>query len=453
MTIYEIIKQLSSTTKKNEKIRILTEHKDNEDLKRFFYLSLNPNINYWQKKIPVVNNRQKDTTDNLKQGMDRLSALSDRVVTGNDAIEALKGILESLSFEDRDVIKRIVLKDPSCGVDTTVNKIWPNLVPEWPVMLCEPFEQKYMDKMVWPAIVQRKEDGMRFNAVVKDGEVEFRSRKGKLLFLGEKISNDFRKMANGEDWIFDGELLVVKAENPLSLIDCSSDEWQLEDRATGNGILRKAGVGTISDEESDRVRAIVWDEIPYDDFFKKSYNVKYIVRMLDLQERLLKIDSGNVKLVETTSVNNFDEANTIFENYLKSGHEGVIVKNPNGPWEDKRVQHQIKLKAEKECDLVIVDWQEGREDTKYIGQCGGLLMESSDGKIKVTVGGGPAFTDKFRKEVTREVFDKQYVGKIGAVIYNARITKKNSDVDSLFLARLVEIRDDKTEADSEKTIK
>ena len=149
-------------------------------------------------------------------------------------------------------------------------------------------------------------------------------------------------------------------------------------------------------------------------------------------------------LVSHDVVQDMDEANAKFEEYLKLGLEGIILKNMQSGWEDKRAKHQIKFKGELECDLKIVAVEEG--SGKFAGQLGAIVCESSDGKIKVNVGSG--FNDAHRKSLT----EKDLLGKIVAVKYNARIKNKSGD-ESLFLPIFVEIREDKDIADSSKEIK
>ena len=112
-----------------------------------------------------------------------------------------------------------------------------------------------------------------------------------------------------------------------------------------------------------------------------------------------------------------------------------------GVWEDKRVKTQIKFKAELDCDLRIKAIQPGTG--KYEGMVGAYICESEDGVIEVDVGSG--LSDEDRKN-----FD--VIGKILAVVYNARIKNKQGK-QSLFLPRAVEIREDKTEADRSEKIK
>ena len=62
---------------------------------------------------------------------------------------------------------------------------------------------------------------------------------------------------------------------------------------------------------------------------------------------------------------------------------------------------------------------------------------------------GTGLTDEMRSELTA----KKVKGKIVTVKYNARISSKNKGEDSLFLPVFLEIREDKTVADSSKKIK
>jgi len=153
---------------------------------------------------------------------------------------------------------------------------------------------------------------------------------------------------------------------------------------------------------------------------------------------------NKIHLVESKSVGSFEEAQKIFEEYLAQGQEGIILKDMSGVWEDKRVKTQVKFKAELDCDLKVIGIQPGTG--KYEGLVGALLCESEDGIIKVDVGSG--LSDFDRKEFTTN----SPVGKIVAVVYNARIKNKQGE-ESLFLPRLVEVREDKNFADSAKKIR
>jgi ATP-dependent DNA ligase len=298
-------------------------------------------------------------------------------------------------------------------------------------MLCSPFEQKLVDKVKFPALVQLKMDGMRFNAIVKDGKCEFRSRNGKEIQLLGNLEEEFIKMAGSIDCVFDGELLV-------------KENGKILDRQTGNGILNKANKGTISAADAAKVHATVWDLIPLVLFQDGYCGTPYSTRFDSLATLLALHEPEKVGLVMNTSVDTIEEANALFEKYLSMGQEGIILKDKSGVWEDKRSKTQIKFKGELECDLKIVAVEEGKG--KAIGMLGAIVCESSDGVIKVNVGSG--FNDEQRKQYWKE----NLVGKIAAIKYNMRIKNKAGE-ESLFLPIVLEIREDKEVADASKDIK
>ena len=427
--IIDILNELASTSSRLEKEAILKREVNNELLKKVFFLAYDPFTQFYQRKIPAYEKNNTAHAASLESMLPSLNDLSSRSVTGNAAIDRLTSILEVVCGAESEVIERIIKKDLKCGAsESTANKIWPGLIHEYPCMLCTPFDQKIVDKFSFPAYAQLKMDGMRFNAIVKDGKCEFRSRNGKEIQLLGYLEMEFLTLSGGQDVVFDGELLVMV-------------EGSILDRQTGNGILNKAVKGTISSSEAQLVCATVWDVIDYETFKIGKGKLSYQTRFSVLESMSLP---RKVRLVESRVVASFEEAQKIFEEYLAQGQEGIILKDMSGVWEDKRVKTQVKFKAELDCDLKIVGIQPGTG--KYEGLVGALLCESEDGIIKVDVGSG--LSDIDRKDFTKN----SPVGKIAAVVYNARIKNKQGE-ESLFLPRLMEIREDKNIADSAKNIR
>lgn len=441
--INKIFEQLAADSSRNAKIDILKQNSDNELLKRVIFLALDPFTQFYIRKIPKYEPNTTAHAASLKSMLPSLDDLSSRAVTGNAAIERLTRILEAVDAEGAKVIERIISKDLKCGVsEGTVNAVWPKFIHEYPCMLASAFDQKLVDKVTFPAYVQLKLDGMRFNAIVRNGAVEFRSRNGKEIQIADPIFTlPFIQMAGfyGCDMVFDGELLVADASgNTL-------------DRKTGNGILNKAVKGTQSAEEGAMVRATLWDAIPFERFEegvdKEVYRDRFAKLsncVSDFKYKVAPLEHL-INLAPTQEVKDIDQAKVLFEKYLQEGQEGIILKTKNMIWENKRSKHQIKFKGELECDLKVVDWVEGTG--KNVGRMGALVLESADGRVQTNVGTG--FSDSDRDSITRD----NSVGRIVAIKYNARITDKKSEVDSLFLPVFIEFRDDKDVADSSKDIK
>ena len=442
-TVYDILDQLASDNSRLAKEAILTSNKNNADLKEAFRIALDPLISYYIRKIPAYTKQAKGKKSLTWAMQELLNEFATRNVTGNAAIEHLTFVLESVNEKDASVIERIIKQDLRCGVsEATANKIWSKLISTYPVMLASGFDQKLVDKIKFPAYCQLKLDGMRFNAIVRNGTVEYRSRNGKELNIPSKLFSDaLLKLASyyGANYVFDGELLVVDAaDKPL-------------DRKTGNGILSKGVKGTMSETEASSVRVTLWDAIPYEDFKIGKFITPYVDRLDFLVKRVVNLKTSNKALgklidcVWTKEVNNQYEAQEIFEKFLAAGQEGTILKSKTNIWEDKRSKEQIKFKGELECDLVVVDWEEGTG--KNVGRLGALVCESSDGLIQVNVGSG--YSDEQRKEFTKQAV----IGKILTVKYNARIKDRGDGVERLFLPTFIEMREDKDVADSSKKIK
>ena len=428
MSVFDILIELESTGSKLEKAKIFSKHKNNPVFERVCLMAYDPFTNYYIRKVPEYKTG-KPTMD-LEEALDALSDLSARIVTGHAGIAHLKNILESVSQEDAVVIERIIDRDLKIGAsEGTINRCWKDLVTVYPVMLATAYEKKLVDKLEFPLIVQTKFDGMRFNAIVQNGAVEYRARSGKEVLLLGSLDKEFLALAKGMDAIvFDGELLVRRDGKTLS-------------RQEGNGILNKAVKGTIGADEAAMVVCTLWDAIPFEgNFAVGESHLTYENRLKLLRTPI----NDRIMIAESHYVKSLEEVNKIFQKALTKGEEGILLKDPRAGWQDKRVKHQIKFKNELECDLECVAWQEG--SGKYTNMLGALVLRSSDNKVNVAVGTG--FSDAMRGSIT----SNSVIGKIVSVKYNSLITDVNGEM-SLFLPVFVEVREDKKKADSLKEIK
>lgn len=436
MSILNIIKQLRATSSRNAKEAILAQNKDNELLKRFFKLALDPYTQFYQRKIPAFKTNWDESFIPLDCAMDNIEdRLSTRTITGNAAIDYLTKQLSLLSPDDAEVLIAIIQKDPDCGVsDATVNKVWPGLVSSFPVMLCSQFEQKLVDRLHWKKGVyaQLKSDGMRCVLVVNNGSVTAYSRNGRVLET-HGVFDYLTKM--DKSFVIDGELLV------------RDNSGKFLDRKTGNGICNKALKGTVTKAQAEMFYLNAWDQIPFDDFQKglcvDAYNIRFVTLQGTVGDIHYFTDNINIGLIETRTIHTLEEAQALFEDYLAKGEEGLILKDKTAIWEDTRSKQLIKMKAERDADLLCVDIMPGTG--KYEGKIGSLICKTSDGIVEVNVGSG--LTDNDRAED-----HKKYLGKIIEVVYNEKIKAKDGTY-SLFLPRFVTVREDKDVANSFKELK
>jgi DNA ligase-1 len=300
---------------------------------------------------------------------------------------------------------------------------------------------KYLDRIKFPAIAQTKMDGMRANIIIRDGNVTVFSRNGKEM----QTFGRFNDMVDLDNIMLDGEFLVhPKKGFELELNKGEFIKYDGKtpmDRKTGNGIINKSIVSdkrrtTITKDEAEMFKIVLWDIVDINGWEKGFHDEPYNKRFEKLQ--LIKPDN-RFDLVQSQIVENLKSASNLFQKLLNNGQEGLILKNYDMPWENKRSYHMVKMKEIKDIDLIITDWVEGTG--KYKGMLGALKCENHDGTIKVNVGSG--FVDKDRVELTPE----NTIGKICAVKYNDLIEDKTTHIKSLFLPIFQEIRLDKTKPD------
>jgi len=429
MSVLSILEELAADNSRLAKESILNREKGCNVLKQTVRLALDPLTQFHIRKIPKYAHSAL-FKESLAWGIGQLDILSRRQKTGNAAIDHLKFILENVSEKDALVIERIISKDLRCGVSVaTANKIWPKLVHEFPCMLASGFEEKLVNKIPFPAYAQLKLDGMRCTAIVDNGGATLYSRNGKEIVLGDQFLKEFLAFGPGA---YDGELLI-------------KDGDKVVDRKTGNGILNKAVKGTISPQECVMVHMVMFDYIPLHDFYSGKSAMPYAARFSHIKTLLSNAPTPKISAVPSIQVGSLDEAQGYFAEMLEKGEEGIILKSSMNIWEDKRSKTQIKFKAELDCDLLCVGVEEGTGKNK--GKMGALVLESAEGKLKVNVGTG--FSDEDREYLWKN----KPIGKVVAVCYNARISDKRTGVESLFLPRFLEVREDKTTPDKASKIK
>jgi DNA ligase-1 len=298
-----------------------------------------------------------------------------------------------------------------------------------PVMLVSP--NKEIGRIQFPCFAQTKMDGMRGVIVKRDGRVVVFSRNGNTM---TKLDKHFEAaLSSVDNVVIDGELTVVDSDGKLL------------DRKTGNGILNKTVVETVSDEEVSRVVFTAWDLIDVCDFDKgidRRTGVERLARLRAIP-KLFDVESGTqlFRIVETFEVANLEEAQQLFKEQLAKGEEGIILKNNDHPWEDKRSKQCVKMKEVIEMDLKITGFVEGTG--KASGMTGAIQVENKDGSIKTNVGTG--LDDATRKDIWAR--QEELIGTIITVKCNGVISRKGADSKSLFLPVFVELRLDKTESD------
>jgi hypothetical protein len=426
--ILSLLNKLAATSSTNDKLALLKTFETSELVTNVFRLAYNPRIKFWIKKRPEFNFVVENSDLTLYPALIQLiDTIADRKLTGNAAIEFVGNLASRLNENDREVLYRVIERDLKCGVNVKlINKVWKDLIPEYPVLLCGKFNEKTEKNIKYPAIFQCKMDSSRINLEFDCKFISATTRNGSVLSIS---CFDDLKVPFADRCIIDGELMWRYPDGRVA------------ERKVSNGYVTKAVRGTITPEEEKGLYVVVWDWIPYDDFSMEICQIPYSER-LDVVESLGELGEDRLQVVETEIVNSREEVMEKYQRNLERGEEGGILKSINGIWEAKRSKYQLKLKAEDPADLLVVGYTLGTLGTQFEGMLGSLLCQTSCGQLEVGVGSG------FKHKRGERDNPESYVGKIIQVKYNCIISSKGSDKKSLFLPIYDGIRDDKTTANS-----
>jgi DNA ligase-1 len=379
-----ILELLSKTSGRLDKEKILQENKDNAELEFLFETSFNPYFIYGVKDFEVVNHTLEiPKLDSLKR---LRKMLIEGEIVGN---EAKKYIEACLSCNDDLVIKWLSAtfkKNITCGVDTTINKIWSNLIPTFKVGLCETFKPEDYEGELPPGVwyLEPKFDGLRAVSFIDYKSFSsFKSRNGRELYNFDYIAEELKNLKSK---ILDGEVYAGNWWDTVSIV-------RSEKNTIGKDI--------------NKARYYIFDMLIEEEWLNQNCILTYLERKKRLHE-IFK-DSDHVKIVDGIKVNNIKEAKEAYTKFLELGFEGAVLKEANSVYPFKRSKYWLKWKPFYSEDLEIVGHEEGEGRNK--GRLGKFLCNYKG--VIIGVGGG--YSDKLREKYWQE--REEMLGKIIEVKY------------------------------------
>ena len=425
----------------NAQIDLLTQKK-NDVLRQVLEYTYDTTKKYKidENKFNRVCVSPQEKRDLTLQDWNKYTQYLDKLVQTKSAKDADIQVIKSFiySFNQYEFLTMVLLKDLRLGLNVKkIQKVWPDFCVTYPYMGCRPFNMKNLENVQYPAFAQTKMDGTFCNVIVdfENKKVEYFSRQSKPqpikgCFLDKFCDNWIDDSRFTNKFVLTGEVLVWDNDTNKPL-----------PRKLSNGILRREDK---TQDELDRIHFTCWDFIPYDKFLEKKWDVPYKDRYMWLKTRLDNF-MGKLHIVNTWQVNNIEEAMKKFNDEYEKGEEGVVIKSLNQIWQDGKPAGQVKIKAEKDCDLKMVAFYEGKGN--YSGMCGSIKCVTQDELLEVMV-------KPRTPEDAKELWFNQdkYLNRILTVKYNEKIESDTKDKPSLYLPVFVEIRDDKTEADQFKDI-
>lgn len=432
----KFIRVLEGTNSRIEKEKILTEAWNSGERMLFdgFLKCYDNFITFGVKQIPL----QSECYRHMFAGADTgpsvsfnklCKLLQERKLTGHDARDA---IAELGSYQEGgiwdDFYRRVLRKDMKCGVtDSTINSVLGKIgtdeakkyiIPDRSCQLADSFDKVNEKYKRGKKCIDYKFDGVRIYTVIdiENKVVSLHTRNGLPANNFPYHEEDFSQYINenlgniAESFVIDGEM-----NGP--------DFWALMRQ-----LQRKEGAVT-----EDFVYT-VFDIIPLKDFRKGYCETPHHERyeaLKSLIETSFK-DNPRVVLVEQEEVDLDTQEgklrlNSIFEKALELGLEGIMIKDPNAPYECKRTKHWLKTKPFITVTLEIIGFLNGEKETRLENTVGTVVLRGTDNEypglvIEAGVGSMP--------DDVREMFnnDREYFIGMQADVTGDILTQEKENI-------------------------
>lgn len=352
-----------------------------------------------------------------------------RSCTGNSARNVVAQLMNQATKEQwNGWYRRILIKDLRCGVsEKTINKVvekeWPSYsVPVFGCQLAHD-STNHESKVKGKKLVEVKLDGVRVITIVyPDGHVDQFSRNGKELVNFPHVKEQFSTIAKDfdEPYVFDGEIMSNSFQDLMKQVHRKSDV-----------------------NANDAV-LYVFDMLPLVDFEKGIWKVSQQERTDMLRnwyyENELFLTMPNVRVLEQELVDlDTKQGKTDFKRInqkaISGGYEGIMIKDPNAPYECKRSTAWLKLKPFIEVSLEVVAVEEGTG--RNVGKLGAVVCEGTDDGKNIRVNVGSGFADADREEFWTS--RNEIIGQIVEVRADA-ITQNQDGTYSLRFPRFLRFR-------------
>lgn len=398
ISVLDILDELEATPGRNDKEEILESHVKNKLLKRIFVAAQDPYTVYYVSKFKCPKALPKRAHDDdvvLDAFLHILSdELATRNLTGNDAKGAIEQFFAALDARQQKWCERILIRNMRCGVQTTVDRIWPGAIKTFAVALAATLKSEFvkgegikiLEEVSYPVRVEPKLDGLRCIAVKKNGKVTMFTRNGSVLETLPKIKAAL-EASSLDNFVLDGEGMA------------GTKDWN-----TSVSVM----MSSKTKKDDSEIVYNVFDAMYLDAWVEQACDMKYSerVRLARSVITSLKKDAP-VTQVPHIMAKDEKELKVFFSKCLDEGFEGVMLKTLDTPYKFKRSKNILKLKPCMTHELVVVGTYEGRRGTRHEGLFGGFEAVASNG-IMTRIGGG--FNDKMRAEI--QIDPESYIGKI-----------------------------------------
>jgi DNA ligase-1 len=402
--IAEFQREMQSTTSLNSKKEILGMYHDASIIQLALHYTYSP-----YKQFGLTSAQCKKRPDlclpTKKDLFDILELLSNRDITGHDAIRIVNGfIMDNMEF--MDLIFCIIDKDLKLRANTrTINKVIPNCIPTFDVALAEKYEPGMCDFITDSWYSSRKLDGVRC-LIRKEGDtITAFSRQGKEFETLQNIIDEVAKFDG--DFVLDGEV-------------CMMDENGNEDF---QGIMKQI---RRKNHTIENPQFVIFDCLSKNEFDNKVGTRTLTERLEDVSIDFHHNTFKYLSLLEQIPVKDEEHMLKMAKDADDAGYEGIMLRKST-TYKGKRSKDILKVKTMHDAEYVVTGATNGdirivEEGVEKTINCLSQITIKHKGNI---VGVGSGFTLDQRKEFGND--HSKILGKTITVQYFEE--SKNQDGD------------------------
>lgn len=415
LRLRQYIDETNATNANNDKLAVLEKYKEDDFIRKILHYTYNDLLNF------------RVTSDNLKKNKDiaatssaygsdlfrLLDDLHNSVITGHNAI----GYVNTFIHDHRmygDIIYKIIDRNLETRVTgTLINKVIPDLIPEFKTALCESYDdlddkkKPKFEKEIW--LASHKLDGCRCVIDVNaEGNSVAYSRSGKEFTTLQVVKDEIKRLGY-KNVVLDGEICMID--------DNGNDDFT----AIMKEIKKK-------DHTISNPRFKVFDILTQEEFYSKTSTVYFVDRLARMGKQ-----SEIVQLLDQNVVNSQEDFEARRTYAADKGWEGLILRK-NAPYQGKRSKDILKVKNFFDAEYEVKDTI--MEPIRYIDKETGLeaseemlsavLIEHKGFKVKV----GSGFSLDQRKAFYKD--PSQIVGKTITVKYFSESSNENGGLSLRF---------------------
>lgn len=414
--LQQLVTELNSSNSNNDKKKALANHLECQEILEYIYSPF--------KKFGVTSANVKkywNNTDGLYDfGNDTIFELLDslykRSITGHAALAIVIRFIAH-NEEYTDLIYNIIDKDLKCRIDvSTINKVFPNLIPEFSVALAEDYYDNVnrvnFEKDQW--LAQRKLDGLRCITIIdKNGNASFWSRNGIEFDTLDVLRTEIESLELS-DIVFDGEICLV-------------DENGQEDFQNIMKEIRK------KNHTIENPKYIMFDMLEIEEFLDKSAWKYYRDRWNKLDDNVFNKGLKHCEVIDWKIVKDKTHLTELIEEAASKDWEGLILRK-DCEYEGKRTKNLLKVKQFRDAEYIVEGIETGpfrviNESTKLEETVETLTNVFITHKgYKVSVGSGFSLEERKKYYINPELI----IGKTITVKYFSETKNQDGGISLRF---------------------